>query len=959
MSGAETFDERTGLEIAIVGMAGRFPGARSVEEFWRNLRDGAETISRFTDEELLGAGLRREQFEKPNYVPVRGILDDIEMFDASFFGFTPREAEITDPQQRLFLEASSDALERAGYDPETYKGAIGVFAGVGADTYLLFNLYSNAELIESAGTFAIIMANHKDSLTTRVSYKLNLRGPSVTVQTACSTSLVAVHLACQSLLGGECDMALAGGVSVTIPQKTGYEYQQGGILSPDGHCRTFDARADGTIGSNGLGVVVLKKLEDALADGDHIHAVIKGSAINNDGSQKVGYTAPSVEAQAQAIRAAHAVAGVAPDTITYVECHGTATSLGDPVEVAALTQAFRAETQARNFCAVGSLKSNVGHLDTAAGVGGLIKTALALEHRLIPPSLHFESPNPQIDFENSPFYVNDKLSDWNSEGPRRAGVSSFGIGGTNAHVVLEEAPAQESSPSPRSAHLFVLSARTEAALERATANLAAHLKERPELDAADVAYTLQVGRRAHGRRRALVCRDAADAVAALEARDPKRMLEGVRAGGKKVVVFMFPGQGAQHAAMGAGLYREEEIFREEIDRCAEILRPSLGLDLRTLLFPEGGREEEAARELRQTRVAQPALFAVEYALARLWMEWGVRPDAMIGHSVGEYTAACLAGVLSPEDALALLAERGRLVQEQPGGAMLAVPLAEDDVTAFLDERLSVAAVNAPSLTVVSGSEEAVAELERRLDARGTTGHRLHTSHAFHSAMMEPVLEPFAARVRRVTLRPPQIPYVSNVTGTWVQASDVTEADYWAAHLRRPVRFSEGVRELLKEPSLVLLEVGPGRTLGGLVERHPEKSDAQVGISSMRHPNERHSDMEQLLAAVGKLWCAGYAVEWPKLHARERRRRVGLPTYPFERKRFWVERLGAAEAAGAGDNGHAAHAPSKAAGNGHAHAPQVAAATTPADEVELERIMRQQLQVLAQQLELLRDVDLGL
>ncbi|HEX4964285.1 MAG TPA: amino acid adenylation domain-containing protein, partial [Thermoanaerobaculia bacterium] len=689
--------------IAIVGLAGRFPGSADVEELWSNLRTGKECIRFFTDEELAAEGVPPEALADPAYVKAHGALDGIDLFDASFFDFTPREAEMTDPQHRLFLEQAYHALENAGYDPARYPGAIGVYAGVSANLYVLRNVLATPGALRDGGANQAMLGGEKDFLATRLSYKLNLRGPSFTVQTACSTSLVATHLACRALLGRECDMALAGGVSAAVPQVAGYFYQEGGINSPDGHCRAFDAAAQGTVGGSGVGVVVLKRLSDALAAGDTIHAVIRGTAINNDGSQKVGYTAPGVDGQAAVIAAAQALAGVSPDEIGYVEAHGTGTPLGDPIEIAALTRVFRAGTGRRGFCALGSVKTNLGHLDAAAGIAGLIKTSLVLKREEIPPSLHFREPNPRIDFASSPFFVNAELRPWPAGGePRRAAVSSFGIGGTNAHAVLEEAPAPATSGESRPLQLLVLSARSGEALEKATANLAAYLAEHPGAPLADAAFTLQVGRRALAHRRVLVARDAADAAAALAGRDPERLLTRTAEGGRRPVVFLFPGQGAQYAGMGRELYEREPDYRAALDACAEILASRLGgLDLRRALHPEPG-DAEAGRRLQETGLAQPALFAVEYALARLWMRWGVEPAALLGHSLGEYVAACLAGVFALEDALRLVAARGRLMQARPAGAMLAVPLSEAALTPRLTPALALAAVNGPALCVVSG-----------------------------------------------------------------------------------------------------------------------------------------------------------------------------------------------------------------------------------------------------------------
>ncbi|HEX7735074.1 MAG TPA: type I polyketide synthase, partial [Ktedonobacteraceae bacterium] len=809
----ETDKQRNGLEIAIIGLAGRFPGARNVEELWHNIQRGVCSITTLSDEELLASGVRAAKMHDPAYVRARGVLEDIELFDAAFFGYSPREAEIMDPQQRLFLECAYEALENAGYDHDRCDELIGVYAGTGMNSYLLENLYSNPKLIASIGISQLVVGSDKDYLTTRVSYKLNLKGPSLGVNTACSTSLVAVHLACRSLLNGECDIALAGGVSISVPQKAGYVYLEGGVAAPDGVCRAFDARAQGAVPGSGVGIVVLKRLEDALNDGDTIYAVIKGSAINNDGSQKVGFTAPGVDGQARAIRDAHLVAEVEPETITYVEAHGTGTPLGDPIEIAALTQAFRASTTAKGFCAIGSVKTNLGHLDAAAGVTGLLKTVGALRAARLPPSLHFEQPNPRIDFVNSPFYVNTKLTEWpGGPTPRRAGVSSFGIGGTNAHVVLEEAPAREVFAESRSAHLLLLSAKTEAALETMTANLATHLEQHPELQLSDVAYTSQVGRKALSKRRMLVSRESAEALHSLRTRPAGRFFTSTQEVRERPIAFLFPGQGSQYALMAAEIYREEPIFREELDHCTTLLKPLLGRDPRELLYSGIESHEAATQQLAQTAIAQPLLFAVEYALARQWMAWGIHPQAMIGHSLGEYVAACLAGVFSLEDALPLVARRGQLMQTLPEGCMLSVSLPESELTPFLSDDLSLAITNGSALCVVAGSREATGALKKRLTEQSVHCRDLSTTHAFHSAMVEPIMEPFAAYLATLSLRPPQISYISNVTGTWITPAEAISPAYWVRHLRQTVRFAEGLQTLLEESERILLEVGPGQTL---------------------------------------------------------------------------------------------------------------------------------------------------
>jgi acyl transferase domain-containing protein/thioesterase domain-containing protein/acyl carrier protein len=880
--------------IAIIGISGRFPGAKDLNTFWQNLCSGVESISFFDDQELESSGVDPAMFNNPNYVKAGAILEGVELFDAAFFGFNAREAEIIDPQQRLFLECAWEALESAGYNTETYQGAIGVYAGASMNTYLLFNILPNQKLWESVNIFQIGLANDKDFLPTRISYKLNLTGPSVNVQSACSTSLVAVHLACQSLLNGECDIALAGGVSVRVPQKIGYLYQEGGIASPDGHCRAFDAQAQGTIGGNGMGIVVLKRWEDALADRDCIHAIIKASAINNDGYLKVSYTAPSVDGQAAVISEAMTIAAVAPETITYIEAHGTGTALGDPIEIAALTQAFRTVTEDKGFCAmpalgvaIASLKTNIGHLDAASGIASLIKTVLALKHKCLPPNLHFQAPNPKIDFANSPFYVNTSLAEWKTNGsPRRAGVSSFGIGGTNAHIVLEEVQTPDiPSRHSRPWQLLLLSAKTSSALDTATANLGKYLKQHSDLNLADVAYTYQIGRRVFNHRRMLVCHNLEDGAIALLTLDPKRIFTSASESQGRPVVFMFSGQGAQYVNMGRELYQTEPTFQAVVDDCAEMLKPHLGLDLRHLLYRS---QQMTPSELEQTAIAQPALFVTEYALAKLWQSWGVHPKAMIGYSIGEYVAATLAGVFSLEDALALVAARGQLMQQLLPGAMLAIPLPEKEVQLLLGKQLSLAAINGPSLCVVSGITSAVEALQKQLASQGVECRRLHTSHAFHSEMMEPILEPFMELVKKVSRKPPQIPYLSNVTGTWITATQATDPSYWAKHLRSKIRFAQGLQQLLKEPEQILLEVGPGRTLSTLARQHPENTAQQVILTSLRHPQDRESDVEFLLTTLGKLWLSGVKVDWSGFYAHEQPYRLPLPTYPFERQRYWIE-----------------------------------------------------------------------
>jgi phthiocerol/phenolphthiocerol synthesis type-I polyketide synthase E len=870
--------------IAIVGMAGRFPQADGLEGFWRNIVQGVESLATLTDAQLDAAQVPPALRAHPSYVRRGTFIEQAEYFDAAFFGYAPREAQVIDPQHRVFLECAWEALEHAGYAPAALPESVGVYAGASMNSYVYAQLLRNPALAEAVGGYQIMLGNDKDFLCTRVSYKLGLRGPSMTVQTACSTSLVAVQVACRALQRAECDMALAGGVSLTFPLDAGYLYQEGMILSPDGHCRPFDAAARGTRAGAGAGIVVLKRLDDALAAGDTVHAVIRGIAVNNDGAGKAGYTAPSVEGQVEVIATAQALAGVSARSIGYVEAHGTATPLGDPIEIAALTQAFRASTSDAGFCHLGSLKANIGHLDAAAGVAGLIKAALVLQHRERPPLVNFRAPNPALQLERSPFTASAAASAWASDGdtPRRAAVSSFGIGGTNAHAVLEEAPAAPPLPSHHGAQLIVLSAKTTSALDAACTRLAHHLQQHPEQALADVAYTLQHGREAFAQRRAWVVSGAPQAIDALRASPQHAPLAGRHEGSARPVAFLFSGQGSQHAAMGRGLYAAEPVYRDTVDRCAAILQPLLNEDLRTVLHAP-----DSAAALAGTRLTQPALFVTEYALAMLWQHWGVVPQAMLGHSIGEYVAAHLAGVMSLDDALAVVAARGRLMQQQNPGAMAAVHLGAAQVQPWLDDDLEVAAVNAPALCTVSGPAPAIERLLARLAGAGIDARALHTSHAFHSAMMAPAVAPFLEVLSRVRLSAPTRRYISNLSGTWITPEQATSPAYYAEHLRRAVQFEAGMRTLAADATLHFIEVGPGSALTSLARLNLGADGARRVVASMRRPSDTRDDRDALLEAAGRLWVAGVPLRWPAVHG-EPRRRVPLPTYPFERKRFTVE-----------------------------------------------------------------------
>lgn len=874
-------------DIAIIGIAARLPGARTVDEFWANIRDGVESIRRLTDEELLAAGVSRAELDDPDYVKACPVLADVDKFDAAFFGLSARDASVMDPAHRIFLEVAWQAFEHAGYTALPQEGPVGVFAAAGAPLYMMENLRTNPDLMRSVGDFLVRhTGNDMNFLATRVSYEMDLRGPSMNVQTACSSSLVSVHMACQSLSRGECTLALAGGSTILFPKDQGYHFKEGEILSPDGHCRPFDAKSAGTVFGSGAGAVILKRLSDALDDGDTIHAVIKGSAINNDGAMKVSYLAPGVEGQAAVVASALNAAGVTADSISYIETHGTGTLVGDPIEVEALNEAFRSRTNRRGYCAIGSVKSNIGHLGEAAGSAALIKAIMALKHRQLPPSLGFETPNPAIDFDDSPFFVNASLRDWTGEGPLRCGVTALGAGGTNCHLILEEAPPALPGEGARDQQLLVLSAKTRTALDLACENLARELEANADSDLADVAYTLAVGRRDMPHRRIIAAGSNQDAVHLLRTREPRHTATGVADEAPHRVVFMFPGGGAQYAGMGAELYAQEDVYRDAIDECLKDINPVIGRDLRDLMFPQPDEVETATRTLEQPSLTLPTLFATEYAMARLFQSWGVKPQAYIGHSMGEYVAACLAGVMKLEDAIRLVMLRGRLFEVVQRGGMLSVPLSESELRSVMPADLDIAAVNAPELSVASGPAASIRNLEVMLTEREIDSTAIRIDVAAHSAMLEPVLEQFRELCRTIPFKAPETPFVSNVTGTWITAEQATSPDYWVSHLRSTVRFADGLETLRELGEPILLEVGPGRTLSMLAraQTQPMKN----AFNCMRHPQEQASDLNYALVSLGRLWTVGAKVDWAAFHDGQLRNRVPLPTYPFEGKSYWVE-----------------------------------------------------------------------
>ncbi|MDC0707023.1 amino acid adenylation domain-containing protein [Stigmatella sp. ncwal1] len=877
--------------IAIVGMSGRFPGAKNLGEFWRNLRDGVESVSFLTERELRQSMDDPSLLNDPNYVRASTHLEDVEFFDADLFGFMPKQARITDPQHRIFMECVWEAIEDAGYNPRKLDKLVGVYAGAIISNYLLFNLGPSVGREGAVRDLQTLIGNDKDYLATHVSYKLGLKGPSLSVQSACSTSLVAVHLACQALVNQECDMALAGGVSVRLPQKSGYLFEQGGILSPDGHCRAFDANAQGTIFGSGAGVVVLKRLSDALADGDNIRAVIRGSAINNDGSLKIGYTAPSQDGQAAVISAALAAAGVSPSTLGYIETHGTGTPLGDQIELSALQQVFGSSTGEAVRCPIGSVKTNVGHLEVAAGIAGLIKTVLSLQHRRLPPSLNFKQPNPQLESSASSFYVNTQLSDWpQGELPRRAGVSSFGIGGTNAHVVLEEAPerGRQVADRERPLHVLSLSARSEVALKALASRYAQYLASSSSVNLADMCHTANVGRAQFTHRLALVAESAGQLSQHLalfaEGSEASQAVAGqAPSAGKAEVVFLFTGQGGQQEGMGRELYETQPTFRESLQKSDEVLKEVMKESLLEVLYGSKGQLME------QSSVAQPALFAVEYALAQLWMSWGVKPAAVMGHSLGEYVAACVAGMCTQEEGLRLVAARGRLMQQLPeAGEMVAVLTGEGKVreaVAPYAKSVSVAAVNGPEETVVSGRAGEVEQVVSKLKAQGVECRKLKTTHAFHSPLMEPMLEEFEKEAKKVKWKRPEIELVSNVSGREAKGEEASQAEYWRRHVREPVKYWEGLKGLYERGNRVFVEVGPKPTLVNVGKRSLPKGEAEWVGSLKQGSNE----WQQMLGSVAKLYVKGVGVDWAGFDQDYPRAKVALPTYPFQRERYWIER----------------------------------------------------------------------
>ena len=877
----------SGNEIAVIGMSGRFPQSADLDEFWSNLVHGKDCITHYSTQALKDAGVDFELLQHPNYVKAKGEIGGLDAFDAAFFGINPKDAQLMDPQHRMMLECAWSALEHAGYNPKEAPGKVGVYVGKSMSSYLFLNLYSHIQKMLSTGNLQAAIGNDKDSLATTISYRLNLKGPSMAVQSSSSTSLVSVCMAVQSLLTYQCDMALAGGITVGPPERSGYLYEPGGIMSSDGHCWAFDERSSGFVPGNGYGLVVLKRLDEALREGDHIWSIIKGYAVNNDGSQKMSYTAPSVDAQAEVIAQAQALAEVDAATIGYVEAHGTGTRMGDPIEIQALSQAFRHSTDKSTYCPIGSVKTNIGHLDSAAGIAGFIKTTLMLHYKQIPPSLHYRQPNSKIDFDSSPFYVNTRLQEWKAQPyPRRAGVNSLGMGGTNAHVILEEAPERVTDTSESKWNVLLFSSKEKESMQGNLSRMRSYMQQSATGSLDDVAYTLATGRQALANRSAIVCSCRQDAVKAIEHRiSSGSIYYGEAPARNRPFVFMFTGQGAQYSGMGAGLYADEPVYRECYDRCAALIFRYTGMDIQSLTG--GTNIQHISLDIHDTVLTQPLLFAVEYALARLLISKGVQPQAMIGHSLGEYVAAAVAGVFSLEDALHVVCRRAEWMMGMERGAMIAVGVPREQIDSYLQDNMSVAAVNSPQVCVVSGSIEVVETLEKKLKQEGVFHKRLTTSHAFHSPLMRPMLGPYRALLSQIEMNVPSIPIVSCLTGSWLEPDQAISVEYWTRHITEPVLFMNAMEELLEHEEYLFVEVGPGTTLCGLARQTKAVTPQTTFVSALRSAHIPNEDSDYFMQTLAQLWVKGGGVNWNMFYSRQRRYRIPLPTYAFSHQSYWI------------------------------------------------------------------------
>lgn len=870
------------LDIAVIGMDLKVPGADNTEKFWKNICEGKEALTYFTDEELLAAGVTEEELADENYKKCAFVLDDVKSFDAPFFGFTPKEATLMDPQQRMLLESAWKVMEKSGYTADEYDGSVGVFVGTGTSKYLLKNIMTNYNLDHSKDIRQIWMGNDVNYASTIISYKLNLKGPSVNVQTACSTSLTAVVLACQSLLNYQCDMAIAGGCSIALPQRVGYLYQNGEVLSKDGHCRPFDKDGTGTLSGSGAAVVMLKRLEDAIEDSDNIICVIKGSAYNNDGNAKVGFTAPSVEGERNAIKCAQVLSEVEEETITYIETHGTATPLGDPIEIQALSEAFREGTDKKNFCALGAVKANIGHLDCAAGTAGMIKTCLMLQNQKLVPLINFKEENPNLNLGNTPFYVNTKLKQWEPECKiRRAGVSSFGIGGTNVHLVLEEAVDERKTESGKKCHLLTWSARTKAAFDKIKEQLVEFLETNTEQDYRNLLYTMNVGRKKMQYRGSIVCESKEELVTKL-----KDSMYFVKTEKDKEsdIVFMFPGQGSQYINMARDLYEQYPYYKQTMDECLNLLKTKHHYDLTKMLLND--TPDESALLINETEHTHVAIFVVEYCMAKLLIHYGIKPKVILGHSIGEYAGACIAGVFSLEDGLKLMVNRGKIIQALPKGRMLYVNASEEQVAEFIGPQVSLSLINTDKRVVLSGEENAIKEVMEQIGDRYKC-KMLHTSHAFHSSMMKEAAAPFRNLLASVTINQPEILFLSNVTGGFVK-EELTNADYWVHHMLDTVRFRDEVVTLGEEEYCNFIEIGPGKTLSVFLKENLYQKEEHVILNTIRDVNNEFSDSRFFEDFLGKAWMNGIAIDWKTYYEDESLYRISAPTYPFDEKKLWIE-----------------------------------------------------------------------
>ncbi len=874
-------NNRNNRDIAVIGMAGRFPGAQSVSELWDVLINGKETISFFSKEEL-DIHIPESMRNDPLYVGARGIVPSAKEFDPIFFGLSPKLALAMDPQQRLLIEIAWEVLEQNGYLPKHYDGSIGVYTGCGTNTYYVNNVIPNTELVDEVGEFQTTTVNDKDYTATRIAYHLNLKGPAVSVHSACSTSLLAIAEAVEALRNEQCDIALAGAASVTAPMNSGHLYQEGSMKTPDGHCSPFDVNAKGTVFSDGAGIVLLKSLEHAERDGDTIYGIIKGVGLNNDGGDKGSFTAPSAEGQSIAIKNAFEDAQISPSEISYIETHGTATPVGDPIEIQGLELAFGTQEN-KNYCAIGSIKSNLGHLTSAAGVAGFIKTILSLHHKQIPPSLGYTKPNPLIDFDNNPFFVNNILRNWESEKTRKAGISSFGVGGTNVHVVVEEYENKvKTTDIGRPVQLLVWSAKSQNSLDGYQKALGNYLNDSTSANLADVAYSLNITRDVFNKRSFLVSNSTQEASTVLLSNENKIASNSLRAIPDELV-FVFPGQGSQYLQMGKELYENEIVFREAVDYCAEFLKEEFKFDIREIIYPKSN-SADSEDKLKDTRYTQPALFIIEYALAQLLLSWSIQPTTLCGHSIGEFVAAHLAGVFTLPDALRLITLRGKLVSELPGGSMLSVREAVDNIADLLPQTLSIAAINSDKLCVISGPDDDIEKFAQQLNDVGILNKLLFTSHAFHSTMMDPILGIFEAEVRKAALNTPKLPIISTVTGALLSDTDATDPMYWTNHLRATVRFSDAMDTVSQiDKDAVLLEIGPGQALTTLALQ--KKLSA---VSSLSIPKTNEGSYHTVLTALGQLWLKGIEPDWKAFYREQSRQKVLLPSYVYDKKPCWID-----------------------------------------------------------------------